>query len=216
VDISPAADGSQMVPLTNQMLYDAFTNATDMADSTQHPNFATAMNIALGVRMLQLGSRSVVVEVANFDFHSQELSGRYLYRYLGRTWAALYEVLRRIPDPDVPGKSLLDLCLCYFMSDFGRDPGFATTGRNAGEGTDHGTDPSCYYLAQPVMGGGVKKNQFFSPVDTANYRADLLPIAQQYSERQFLAMLLYALGLDSQNPEFGFADVTNPIAEAFT
>jgi len=210
VDVSPAGDGSRLVDLTNQMLYDVFTKALGPGDPTHHPSFNTAMNAAIVVRLLQLRCRALCFEMGNFDYHSGERGGRSLYAFMGRLWATFNWLLRRIPDPDEPSKSLYRTTLMVTMSDFGRDPGPSPSGYNGGEGTDHGSHPACYTLAHAMQGAGVPGGRLFSKVDTTTYRGDQAPDGS-FGERQLLAMMLWALGLDHANPRWGFDDVVDPI-----
>src|SRR5262249_49186649 len=105
--------------------------------------------------------------------------------------------LKRIPDPQFQGRTLYDTTLVMTMSDFGRDPGSTTTGFNGGEGPDHGSDPSCYYLSHLAMGGGVKPNRIIGRVSTDDYRGDTAP--EKFGPRDVLAMILQAIGLDHTN-----------------
>jgi hypothetical protein len=209
-DVSPTGDGSNLADLSNQMLYDAFTRCCGPGDPMASPAFASALDAAIAVRLLQLKSRAVCIEIANFDLHSGERDGRYLYRFLGRLWGALSFVLGRVRDPEDNTKSLLQTTLVMTMSDFGRDPGSSATGYNAGDGVDHGADPSCFSLAHAIMGAGVPGGRVLAPLSTDTYRGDAM--GERYEPRQVLAMLLWALGLDHQNQVWGFEDVKSPIS----
>ena len=197
---------NQSVPLENGMLFDLFTkcigpNGGQFRDS--------AINAALAIRLLQLGSPAVTLEIGNFDFHSGErIGGPPLYGYLGRLWAALRWLLPRIPDPSGEG-SLFDRTLVVTMSDFGRDK--APGGWNGGEGTDHGADFACFYLAHAMMGGGVVPNKLVGPVDTNTYNAGTSTV--RYSSRELLVTILDALGFDPHNEEWGLPAGGMPIAE---
>lgn len=196
------------VPLTNAMLRDAML-ACAGANADTSPLRTTAIDAALAVRLLQLGSPAVVLEVADFDFHSAERTeGPAVYGFLGRLWAALGFMLSRIPDPD--GGTLLDNTIVTAFSDFGRDG--ADGGWNGGDGTDHGLDASCFYLAHPIMGGGVRPGQLIGGVSTANYDGRATAIAPQ----RFLASLLFSLGLDPADPEWGFPEAGSPLAELWS
>jgi hypothetical protein len=205
-DVSPGKTG-QMVPLTNRMLYDAFTNALGTDNPTQHPSFQTAMNAAIAVRLLQLGSRAIALNIGTFDAHSGEVTFRSLYAFLGRLWGALAFVLGRVPDPGAPGHSLLDTTLVCTMSEFGRDEG-GPTGYNGGGGCDHGSGPSTWSQAHAVMGAGVKGGRVISAVSTQDYRGD--QAAEIYDAPAYLATLLWALGIDQTNPDYGFPGVGKP------
>lgn len=197
----------QSVPLENGMLADLFS--TCLGDDEDAYRRDTAVNAALAIRLLQLGSPAVTLEIGGFDFHSGERTGASsLYGYLGRVWAALRWLLPRIPDPSGEG-SLFDRTLVVTMSDFGRDK--ATGGWNAGEGTDHGADHACFYLAHAVMGAGVRPNKLVGPVDTNSYNASASSI--RYDHRQLIVTLLDALGLDPHAEEWGLPTGGSSIAE---
>ena len=211
------------VPLTNAMLREVFVRALGpdpMGDgAAPYPDpdnsgfFRTAMDVALAIRLLQLGSAGAVVEIGGFDTHSgerQEAPAR--FRFLGRLWATINWILSRIPEPGEPDKTMLDRTLVFTTSEFGRDGGSATTGFNNGDGSDHGNDPSCYYLAHGIMGGGVIGGRFAGPAPASTY---VPAMADRISSRRLLASALWSLGLDSANPEWGFPDVT-PITQLWT
>lgn len=202
-------DGAGAVPLTNGMLAELFRKCRGPG-AYDRPRVDDALDAALAVRMLQLGSPAVTVELPNFDLHSGEREkAPPLYAYLGRLWATLSWLLPRIDDPSGEG-SLLDRTLVVTMSDFGRDPG-GPTGWNAGEGTDHGNDPACYYLAHAVMGGGVSGGRLIDGVRTDTY--DARGISGMSTPPQLLATLLHALGLDPADEEYGLPQAGPVIAE---
>ncbi|MEZ4369115.1 MAG: DUF1501 domain-containing protein [Kofleriaceae bacterium] len=197
--------GGVGTPLSNGMLKELFA----LGAPPQYQGFGR--NLALAVRMLQIGSPAIVVETPTFDFHSGErVSGPPLYGYLGRTWAALRWLLASIPSG---GGTLLDRTLVVTMSDFGRDKG-GPTGYNGGEGTDHGADHGCYYLAHAVMGAGTTPGRLVGPVDTATY--DARAEAIRYSPPQLLATLLDALGLDAADDAYGLPTSGGPIQELWS
>jgi hypothetical protein len=210
---------SGAVPLTNAMLYELTTRclgaagdpAYDGGDS-ENGVYDSAVNAAVAVRLLQLGSPAVALEIGNFDFHSDERRmGPPLYGFLGRLWAALGWLLRRIPDP--AGGTMFDSTLIVTTSDFGRDPG-GPRGWNAGDGSDHGADPGCYYLAHAVMGGGVRPNRLVGGVSTDDY--DARREAVQIAPVRLLGTLLSAVGVDPGDPEVGFAAAGSPIEELWS
>lgn len=195
-------DGVGPVPLTNAMLSELFTRCVPPM-SNNRPRTEDPFDAALAIRLLQLGSPAVTLELPGFDLHSGERAlAPTLYSYLGRLWATLSWLLPRIPDPSGEG-SLFDRTLVTTMSDFGRDPG-GPTGWNAGEGTDHGFDPACFYLAHAVMGAGVPGGRLVNGVRTDTFDARNAPTRS--SPPQFLATLLDALGLDAANEEYGFPE----------
>lgn len=200
------------VPLTNAMLYELVLNTLGPVaggDPTASPYFDTAVDAGVAVRLLQLGSPAVALEIESFDFHSGERSeGPPLYSYIGRLWAALGWLLARIPDP--AGGTLFDSTLMLTTSDFGRDPG-GPSGWNGGEGSDHGADAGCFYLAHAVTGAGVTGGKLVGGVSTTDYDARHAPV--QIAPIQLLATVLAALGLDPDDGAIGFPTAGSPLAE---
>lgn len=200
------------VPLTNAMLYELVLNTlgpVEGGDPSASPYFDTALDAAVAVRLLQLGSPAVALEIESFDFHSGERTeGPPLYSYIGRLWAALGWLLARIPDP--AGGTLLDSTLILTTSDFGRDPGGAS-GWNGGEGSDHGADAGCFYLAHAVTGAGVTGGKLIGGVSTSDYDARHAPV--QIAPVQLLATVLAALGLDPDDSAIGFPTAGSPLEE---
>jgi hypothetical protein len=193
-----------LAPLSNGMLKELFGRGVP----PQYDTFA--VNLALAVRLLQIGSPAVTLETPNFDFHSGErLGGPPLYGYLGRAWAALHWLLSRIPSGS---GSLLDRTLVVTMSDFGRDRALAT-GWNAGDGSDHGADFACFYLAHAVMGGGITPNQLVGAIDTNSYNGSG---GSHYTPQQLLVTLLDAIGLDPANEEWGLPTGGSSIMELWS
>lgn len=193
-------DGVGRVPLTNAMLAEVFLRCLGPG-TYERPTENDALDAALAIRLLQLGSPAVTLELGGFDLHSFERAlAPPVYAYFGRLWATLCWLLPRIDDPSGEG-SLLDRTLVSTMSDFGRDPG-GPSGWNAGEGTDHGNDPSCFYLAHAVMGAGVSGGRLVNGVRTDTFDARTEPTRS--SPTQLLATQLQALGLDPANEEYGF------------
>jgi hypothetical protein len=190
--------------LSNGMLKELFRKGVP-------PQYNTfAVNLALAVRLLQIGSPCVTLETPNFDFHSGErTAGPPLYGYLGRAWAALHWLLSRIPSG---AGTLLDRTLVITMSDFGRDRAQAN-GWNAGDGSDHGADFACFYLAHAVMGAGVTPNKLVGAIDTNTYNGNG---GNHYTPQQVLVTLLDALGLDHENEQWGLPTGGAPIAELWS
>jgi hypothetical protein len=202
------------VPLTNAMLREAMLSCLGPGAGAygDSPLQTTAVDAALAVRLLQAGSPAVVLEVSDFDFHSGERSeGPALYGFLGRLWATLHFLLSRIPDPSGEG-TLLDRTLVTTFSDFGRDG--ADGGWNGGEGSDHGLDASCFYLAHPIMGAGVTGGRLIAGASTSTFDARREPM--QIAPRRYQATLLRALGLDPSHPEYGFPDAGSPVMEVWS
>jgi uncharacterized protein (DUF1501 family) len=182
------------------------------ANPDQSEFFRTAMDLAFCVRLLQLGSPAVAVEMGGYDTHSgerQDAPAR--FRFIGRFWATMNFLLSRIQEPNEPGVSMLDRTLVMTMSEFGRDPGGESTGFNNGEGSDHGADPSCYYYAHAIMGGGVVPNRHVGPAPSTTYTPLL---ADRLSVRHVLSTVLWSMGLENDNPDWGFPDV-QPATQLF-
>jgi hypothetical protein len=203
--------GLNEVPLTNAMLRElaARSLGVPLEEAPGFPSYGNAMNLMLAVRLLQLDSAAVTVEIGDFDFHSGEREGVPLYRFLGRVWAWLGWLFARMPDPAVPGSALLDTTLVVTLSEFGRDPGSPATGYNGGMGCDHGSDPSCYYLAHALMGAGVAPGKLVAGVSTSDYRGDRA--AERYQQVDLIATLLWSLGLDWRAQGWGFPHGATPI-----
>ena len=212
-----------LVPLTNAMMLELFVRAlgTDpMGDGTApyaNPRgaefFRTAMDAALAVRLLQLGSPAVAIEMGGFDTHSGERrDAPARFRFIGRLWATLQFLLSRMPEPGEPGRSMLDRTLVFTMSEFGRDPGSEGSGFNNGEGSDHGADPACYYFAHAMMGGGVQPRRHVGVAPTTTYQPLM---AERVSLRRLHATALWAMGLENDNPDWGYPDV-QPVTQLFT
>ncbi len=214
---------SGVVPLTNDMMHELFALALGPDPGTmntmpyRNPNengfYRSAMDFALAVRLLQLGSPSIVVEMGGFDTHSGERrDAPARFRFVGRIWSTLQWLLSRMPEPGEPGVSMLDRTLIVTMSEMSRDPGSDATGFNNGEGSDHGSDPSCYYLAHGIMGGGVQPGRLAGAVNANTY----VPAASdRISLRRLHATTLWALGLEHDNPDWGYPDV-QPLTQLFT
>ena len=98
------------------------------------------------------------------------------------------------------------------ISTFGRDPGSESSGFNNGEGSDHGADPACYYFAHGFMGGGVVPGRHVG-VASANTYTPVM--AERISLRRLHATVLWAMGLEHDNPDWGFPDV-QPATQLFT
>ncbi|MFN0250961.1 MAG: DUF1501 domain-containing protein [Kofleriaceae bacterium] len=194
-------------PLSNGILKAIFRKGKPLGGQFD----AYADNLALAVRLLQIGSPAVTIETPNFDFHSGEAAfAPPLYGYFARSWAALWWLLARIPSGS---GSLLDRTLVVTMSDFGRDPGGAS-GYNPGLGTDHGADNACFYLAHAMMGAGITPNKLTGNVNTDTYNAMQEP--KRYSPTELLITILDALGLDHRDEQWGFPEGGSPITEIWS
>lgn len=177
-----------------------------LPDPTQHPHYQAAENAALALRLLQLGSPAVALEIANFDFHSGERrDGPTLYRFLGRLLASLVFLLERLDDPSVPGTKMLANTLVLTRSEFGRDPGAVRGFNGTAEGSDHGASHACSFLADAMVGAGVPGGRLIGRASTNDY--DARREAERFHPRQLLASVLWSLGLDHRDERFGFPDV---------
>ncbi len=198
------------VALTNAMLQQIFTRCLGPGDPDSKAYRDYALDAALAVRMLQIDSPAVVLEVGNFDFHSGERTmASELYSFLGRLWATLSWLLARVPDPSGEG-SLLDRTLVLTMSDFGRDQ-MGPTGWNSGDGSDHGSDHACSYLSHAIMGAGVRGGRLVGGVRTDTY--DASGEAVQLAPPQLLVTTLHALGLDPFDATLGLPTAGRVIEE---
>jgi uncharacterized protein (DUF1501 family) len=193
--------------VTNAALLEVFTRAASHAPALA----GYGVNAALAVRLLQADSPAVCMEIGNFDLHSNERDGGPpLYTFLGRLLASLQFVMSRVPDPLDTSSTLLDRTLVVTMSDFGRDRG-TVHGYNGGEGSDHGADTSCFYLAHAMMGGGIRRDRVFGAADTNTYDGR----GVGYAPDRMLATVLDALGLDALDEEYGLPQ-SSPIAELWS
>jgi uncharacterized protein (DUF1501 family) len=198
--------GKREVPLTNEMLLDALLIVQQSGRGIGRFGGAQedpTLEAATAVRLLQVGSPAVAINLTGFDAHSGERQGGPpLYGQLGALWASLHFLLSHIVEPDEPGMSMLDRTLVVTTSEFGRDPGQPHTGFNGGDGSDHGSHPACFYLAHAVMGAGVAGGRVVGGVSTNTY--DARKETTRYSPRQLLATMAYALGVDPAHPQWGF------------
>src|SRR5262249_19733130 len=139
---------------------------------------SAAFDTALAVRLLQLGAPAIGLTWTNsgYDLHfGEHIDGPPLYEATGRMLGSLAWLLAKMPDPEVRGASMLDATLIVTITDFGRDPGSDSTGFTGTGGSDHGKDPSCYYVPNLVFGGGVRGGMIAGRVDTSGphaYRGD--------------------------------------------
>jgi uncharacterized protein (DUF1501 family) len=209
--------GERTAPLTNGMLASAFgAPLLDPAVAPYRDDYQQdAANLAFAVRLLQLGAPTVVVELGQFDLHAEERQrGPSRYRTLARFWSTLGWVLGRMEEPSDASQTMLDNTLVMTTSEFGRDPGNATTGFNDGDGTDHGNHASCFYLGHAVMGAGIQGGRIIGGVGTDGASAfDARRADASYGTRDLMATVLYALGLDHKSDAWGFPFGADPIRE---
>jgi hypothetical protein len=164
--------------ITNAMLIEAIGNAGGTPD-------AGARNVALALRLLQLGAPAACVSIGGFDTHDSEAQrAPRLYTRFARFLAGIHFALGRMPDPG--GGSMLDHTLVVTTSEFGRsgiDGGF-----NAGQGTDHGDGPGWRYQAHVAFGAGITAKRLH-PTDDDN-----VPIGKPCSTHRLLATVAAAVG----------------------
>ena len=168
--------------ITNAMILEAVGNASGA------PKDGGARDVALAIRLLQLGSPAVSVSIGGFDTHDHEVEkAPALYTRFARFVAGVHFALGRIPDP--AGGMLLDHTLVVTTSEFGRsgvDGGF-----NAGEGSDHGGNPGWRYQAHVAFGAGVIPKKLH-PTDDNN-----VPMGDPASTHRILATIAAAVGVPS-------------------
>jgi uncharacterized protein (DUF1501 family) len=180
---TPAYLGETLDGVTNQMIVEAVGDTfTD-----GRPRDGGARDVALALRLLQLGSPAVSVSIGGFDTHDHEVQrAPKLYTRFARFLAGVHFALGKTPDPG--GGMLLDSTLVVTTSEFGRS-GVEPNGFNAGEGTDHGGGPGWRYQAHVVFGAGVKP-KLLHATDDSN-----VPVDKPASTHQLLATISAALGV---------------------
>ena len=177
---SDAYLGESLDGITNGMLLEAVGNAPGA------PRDGDARDLALALRLLQMGAPAVSVSVGGFDTHDEEVQkAPRLYTRFARFVAGVHFALSRIPDPQ--GGMLLDHTLVVTTSEFGRSG--IPTGFNAGQGSDHGDGPGWRYQAHVVFGAGVVPKKLHATNDNNN------PIGKPLSTHCLLATLAAALGI---------------------
>jgi hypothetical protein len=202
--------GKRELPFTNEMLLDALAivqrtgrGFSPFGGQTTDPT----LEAATAVRLLQVGSPAVAINLTGYDAHSGERQGApHVYGQLGALFASLHFILSRVVEPDEPGATMLDRTLIVTTSEFGRDPGQPRTGFNGGDGSDHGSHPACFYLAHGVMGAGISGGRVFGGVSTETY--DARKETTRFAPRQLLATIAYAMGIDPAHPQYGFEGAT--------
>ncbi|MBA3456291.1 MAG: DUF1501 domain-containing protein [Deltaproteobacteria bacterium] len=178
--------GESLDGITNQMLLEAVGDAPEAG----RPRDRGARNVALALRLLQLGSPAVSVSIGGFDTHDSEVQeAPQLYTRFARFIAGVHFALSRIPDP-MMGGSMLDHTLVVTTSEFGRS-GIAG-GFNAAEGTDHGEGAGWRYQAHVVFGAGVRPNRLH-PTDDTNR-----PLTKPASTHALLATIAAATGVPQE------------------
>lgn len=198
----------KVVPLTNEMVREVVEVPSRLGGGRSGyvhggRESSPASSAALAIRLLQIGSPAVAIDVPGFDSHSGEKTSAVgLYRQLGGLWSGIHFLLSRIPDPTEPSVSMLDRTLVVTTSEMGRDPGSPSTGFNGGEGSDHGSHPACYYVAHAIMGAGVTGGHLHGGVSTETF--DARREATKYTPQRLLATIGHALGIDMREPQWSF------------
>lgn len=181
----PTNYGAAVGGISNRMLLEAVGNLVTPTD----PGFNDGLSVALGLRMLQVGSPAVMVCVGdgNFDTHSSEREiAPDLYTRFGRYLAGIHFALGHMPDG---GATMLSSTLVVTASEFGR-----TTGGSGGypdrDGTDHGGDDPAWRSQAHVFFGAGTSPKALAPTDDSN-----LPQGPVHSSQALLATLCSALGV---------------------
>ncbi|MEM6997084.1 MAG: DUF1501 domain-containing protein, partial [Myxococcota bacterium] len=143
-------------------------------------------SLALALRLLQLGSPAVALDLESFDWHDNEATEAPLrYPRFARYLAGIHFALSNIPDP-LGGGSLLDTTLVVTTSEFGRTR--APGGFNEGAGTDHGNGPGWRYQGHVLFGGGIQP-KVIAPTNNEHE-----PTAEFISTHSLLATVACAVG----------------------
>jgi hypothetical protein len=177
--LGETADG-----ITNQMIVEAVGDGFTDGRAKD----GAARNVALAIRLLQLGAPAACVSIGGFDTHDSEVQkAPRLYSRFARFVAGVHFALGRIPDPG-GGGSLLDNTLVVTTSEFGRS-GVEPGGFNAGDGTDHGDAPSWRNQAHVVFGAGVVPKRLHDTDDNN------VPAGAPASTHALLATIASATGV---------------------
>ncbi len=166
---------------TNQMMREAFGAGPWGAQ------------VALAVRMLQLGSPAVAVGVGGYDTHSNEMVDfPPLAQDLGRQLAALIHVLPRLPHPE--GGTFWDHTIVTVLSEFSRDNTERLTGYNSAQGSDHQGLNGSRHQAIPFLGGAIPGGKMFGRTDPTTMAA--LNREEVFHSQGILSTLADAVGVD--------------------
>jgi hypothetical protein len=162
----------------------------------------------LAVRLRQLGCAGITISSGNWDMHSNELNNMPNRAFdVGQAMAGLIDQLGRIPDPYVPGRSLLDTTVITVLSDFNRGNWAVGSGFNGNNGSDHrsGEDKTSFQCI-PVIGGTLPGGRVLGEVGGDGSPVGASPI---YETRQVLATVLDIMGV----PPAGYFPGINPFTE---
>ncbi len=148
----------------------------------------------LAVRLRQLGCAGITISSGNWDFHSNEINALPGRAYeIGQAIAGLVDHLSRIPDPVVPGATLLDTTVITVLTDFNRGNWSVGSGFNGNNGSDHrGNEDKTSYQCIPIIGGGLPGGKILGEIG-----ADGSPVgaSPRYTTKQVLATVVDLLGL---------------------
>jgi uncharacterized protein (DUF1501 family) len=186
--------------VTNRMLLEAMGN--DL--STGGTGEPMGVRAAMGIRLLQMGSPAVTVDVGGFDFHdAEDVGGPAVYTLFARLVAGIHFALANTLDDD--GAPLLDSTLVVTTSECSRTS--PAGGFNDAGGSDHGgDDPAWRWQAHVVFGAGVSP-KVLAPTDDENVPTG----GTGASTHALLATLCEGLGV----PEDGVAELWPPGSELY-
>jgi uncharacterized protein (DUF1501 family) len=165
---------------------------------------STGVRAAMGVRLLQMGSPAVTVNVGGFDLHdAEDVGAPAVYTLFARLLTGIHFALANTPDPD--GAPLLDSTLVVTTSECSRTA--PSGGFNDAGGTDHGgDDPAWRWQAHVVFGAGITP-KVVAPTDDENVPLDGVGV----STHALLATLCEGLGV----PADGIAELWPPGTELY-
>jgi hypothetical protein len=171
--------------ITNQMLLEA-------VGVDQGSGQGEGFRVAMALRLVQMGSPAVCVDMGTFDHHSEEdTKAPSIYGKFARYLAGIHFALSRIPDG---GGTLLDSTLVVTTSEFGRSPGDPATGFNDGAGSDHGSGDAWRYQAHVVFGAGIKP-KILAETDDDNVPKE----GKSRSTHSLLATIALAVGVSQDD-----------------
>jgi hypothetical protein len=196
--------------ITNRMLLEAVGHPNIDAPTSQ----PDAILVAMGLRLLQMGSPAINVSIGGFDLHSEEdVEAPDNYGRFARYLAGIHFALSNMNDEDGP---MIDSTLVVTTSEFGRSPGDAATGFNDGNGSDHGDGASWRNQAHVVFGAGITPRTI-APVNDGNEAVAGEPV----STHCLLATLCTAIGVPAEEVDALWAPGTDlypeglPLGELF-
>jgi len=149
----------------------------------------------LAVRLRQLGCAGITISHSqNWDLHSNEISGLPPRAFdIGQAIGGLIDQLGRIPDPTVPGLTLLDTTVITVLTDFNRGNWAVGSGFNGGNGSDHlSNENKTAMQCIPIIGGGLPGGKVVGEVGGDGSPIGASPV---YETRQVLATVLDLIGV---------------------